>query len=296
MKFLYRYYSKFRKHRQDEIKRIVRSENILQTIKHKSLSNKESLLNELPRNQKFVVSLTSFGQRINSVYLAIESLSLQTIKPDEIVLWLSDKGFKEDTLPVTIQRLINRGLKVRFCKDVGPHTKLLYAINEYPNDIVISIDDDIIYPHDLVENLYKTNLLYPDNICCNVARIITKDDNGKYTPYNTWEKQSSKMINSKLLMPLGVNGVLYPPNCFNQHVFDVSLIKSLCPTADDVWFKVMSLKNDTDISLTGSYPDFENSFIPLDTSYISALAQHNILNNMNDIQFGNSMNHFDLKI
>ena len=296
MKSLYRYYSRFRKHRQDEIKRIVRSEIIQQTIQHKSLINIESLLNDMPRSEKIVVSLTSFGQRIHSVYLAIESLAQQTIKPDEAVLWLSQDDFVEDELPVTIQRLMNRGLKVRFCKDVGPHTKLLYALKEYPNDIIISIDDDIVYPIDLIERLYDSHIQNPENVCCNVGRRITIGSKGKVIPYREWKHVCAESETSLDILPLGVNGVLYPSHSFDSEVYNLKAITELCSKADDIWFRMMSFKNKILVSVTGAYPNFESHFTALDSSFMDDLAQDNVIKGLNDIQLKAVMERYGIDL
>ena len=46
-----------------------------------------------------VVSLTTFGNRIHNVHLAIESIMQGTVKPNKIVLWLAEDEFKNKNLP-----------------------------------------------------------------------------------------------------------------------------------------------------------------------------------------------------
>ena len=45
----------------------------------------------------------------------------------------------------------------------------------------------------------------------------------------------------------GVAGVLYPPKCLHEDVFDIEGIKNLCLTADDVWLSCMALLKKTSI-------------------------------------------------
>ncbi len=297
MNILKKYYIKFRKHRQAEIKQIVRSEIVQNEIKRLALSGvQDSLLNNKQRNEKIIISFTTIKSRINLVYLVVESIAQQTMKPDKIVLWLSKKDFHDDNLPITVKRMIQRGLEVRYVEDIGPHTKLLYALKEFENHLIITIDDDIIYPIDLIENLYNTHKNYPKAICCNAAMLIKKDKKGNFLPYNEWPTVTDRFMISDFLLPLGVDGVLYPSKSLDNMVFEKNLIKKLCPKADDIWFKIMSLKKGTEIILTGSYPDFSNYFIPLDTSYIQALAKENIFKNLNDIQFQKTLNYFNLKL
>lgn len=296
MNILKKYYNKFRKHRESDIKRIIRTEIVQSEIKRSALyCGRDSLLNNEQRKEKIIISFTTIKPRISSVYLVVESIAKQTIKPDKIILWISQKDFHDDNLPITLKRMMKRGLEVRYVEDIGPHTKLLYALKEFENDLIITIDDDIIYPIDLIENLYKIHKKYPNTICCNAAKLIKKDKKRNFMPYNQWPTVTDEFMISDYLLPLGVDGVLYPPNSLDSMVFEKNLIKKLCPKADDIWFKIMSLKKGTQTILTGAYPDFNNHFIPLDSSYIHALAQENIFKKLNDIQFQKCISYFNIK-
>ena len=48
-------------------------------------------VNELKRETPLVVSLTSYEERFEDLTISIYSLLNQSIKPDRIILWLSDK-------------------------------------------------------------------------------------------------------------------------------------------------------------------------------------------------------------
>lgn len=41
--------------------------------------------------KEVIVSLTTYGKRLYDVYLAIESIMQQSMKPNRIVLWLGDE-------------------------------------------------------------------------------------------------------------------------------------------------------------------------------------------------------------
>ena len=58
-----------------------------------------------------IVSLTTYGRRIHSVYATIESLMEQTMKANRIILWL-DTSFQGKPLPQSIEMLKQRGLEV----------------------------------------------------------------------------------------------------------------------------------------------------------------------------------------
>lgn len=192
-----------------------------------------------------IVSLTSFPARVDKLWIVIETLLRQTYKPERIILWLADTQFDSiESLPSSLRKLLNRGLEIRFCDDIRSHKKYYYTMKNYPNHTVITVDDDTFYPEDLVENLLRTSEKFPNTICCNLGHRITKEDNGDIKPYVDWESGADGCdIPSYYLVPVGCEGVLYPPGSLNQNVFDKQQISQLCPLADDLWLKSMATLN-----------------------------------------------------
>src|SRR5699024_1699375 len=116
----------------------------------------------------------------------------------------------------------------------------------YPKANVITVDDDVIYPPDLVKNLKKSHKKHPNSICSNTTRII-KIYNGTIQPYTTWSKPVGPLKKSHQLQQIGVGGVLYPPHSLHEEVFNIKILKQKALEADDLWLKIMSLKNNTKI-------------------------------------------------
>lgn len=191
------------------------------------------------RAHKIVVSLTSIPARLYEMSTTIESLLNQTLKPDAITLWLDETKLDFDALPLELQRQTKRGLTVAFCRDIGPHTKLLPALQAHPDDVIITVDDDVLYPFDLVERMYRHYQQDPTKIYCTRARRIATQ--GRDFKYGDWQNLSSEVEGHDVL-PLGVGGVLYPPHVFDDEVFNVEMFQKLTPKADDVWFKAMALR------------------------------------------------------
>lgn len=198
------------------------------------------------REEKIIVSLTSFPARINKVYYAIKSLMLQTYKPDAIVLWLAEEQFPNKVLPSNIELLIEKGLTIKWCNDLRSHKKYYYALQEQKNnELIITYDDDIIYEADSIEKLMVSHKEYPTCIICNRGHEMMLLDNGKLDEYSRWKIQSSTGVNQPalLIMPSTGNGCLYPYNCMPKVTFDWDLIKENALTADDIWMRFCSLKN-----------------------------------------------------
>lgn len=197
------------------------------------------------RKQKIIVSLTSYPKRISTVWIVIESLLQQTMKPDEIILWLAKEQFPSmESVPKELQRQQKRGLTIRFCKDLRSHKKYFYAMQEYPEDLIILVDDDTFYTKDLVAELYRLHVKEPQEIVCMTPAMIPSDFGAKPS---SWRKAGSheKIIHSYLAQPYTGQGTLYPPHSVSELAFDEEKVMKYCPYADDLWLKFFSLANCT---------------------------------------------------
>lgn len=193
---------------------------------------------------QIIVSLTTYGRRIHSVYLTIESLMEQTMKANRIILWL-DESFRDKKLPKSLEMLCDRGLEIAFCKDVRSYKKLVPALCKFPNDVIITADDDLLYDANMLENLILPYLENPHYIYTNRAHKILLDQDKGLKSYNDWEYESRCVEASKFVFPTGGGGVLYPPHSLDDEVLNEEVFMDICPFADDVWFKAMSLKKGT---------------------------------------------------
>ncbi|MDR0799506.1 MAG: hypothetical protein LBN18_07100 [Dysgonamonadaceae bacterium] len=239
----------------NKLHRIIHLADIVEDVKiQNKISIREEVLNYYALNSKeqgitgekycdreILVSLTTYGKRIHQVYLTIESLMQQSMKPNRILLWI-DSRYQNQPLPQLLQQQTKRGLEIAFCKDIGSYTKLIPALKQYPNDIIITVDDDVYYNTTMIENLVSAYLQDPHSIYFNRGfEILLKKDN-QLRSYNQWPSITSPE-SSPLNFPTGVGGVLYPPRCFPEEVFNESVFTTICPLADDVWFKAMTLYN-----------------------------------------------------
>jgi hypothetical protein len=109
---------------------------------------------EAKNSPRYIVSLTSYGKRLRmTAPYAIITLLNQSVRPDKIVLWVGH-GDKEN-IPAIMNRLTKKGLEIRFCEDVKSYTKLVPALREFPEDCIITSDDDIYYPKNWLKLLKR---------------------------------------------------------------------------------------------------------------------------------------------
>lgn len=142
---------------------------------------------ERRREDSVIVSMTTFPARISYVHLAIKSLLSQTVIPEKLILWLVKDQFRDVAIPEQLRALCAYGLEIRFCdEDLLAHKKYYYAMRTFPEQVIVTYDDDIIYPEDSLEKLLMMHRKFPDAIICNRGREIEMNG-GFVAPYKDWK-------------------------------------------------------------------------------------------------------------
>jgi hypothetical protein len=186
---------------------------------------------------QFIVTLTSYGKRVNGkAPYAIRSLFCQTVQPDKIVLWLAHGTY----IPKSLKNLQRFGLEILFCEDLKSYKKLLPALQTFPDDVLITADDDIYYPPEWFKMLKVSYLNDPKKIHCHRAHEIMLDEHKNIIPYTEWRHCVNTIEYQKRIFPTGGAGAIYPPHSLSPDVIDIEKINKLCPYGDDIWFWAMA--------------------------------------------------------
>lgn len=195
-----------------------------------------------------IVSLTSYPQRFPTLHICLESLFNQSVQPDIVVLYVYKKDLP---LPDSVLQYENQKLIVKCVdEDLKSHKKYFYAMQEYSDDILITVDDDMIYPSYLIEKLIDSYQRFPNTVSAGRAHGIRLSNDGSLLRYLDWEWESDCYNNpSHRLLATGVGGILYPPHCLISEVFNISAIKKHCLYQDDIWLKCMELLSQVPITL-----------------------------------------------
>ena len=196
-------------------------------------------LNRSPRSEKVIVSLTSYKPRINDVKYTIYSLLNQSLPPDKLILWLDEDSFpqREKNLPRDLLELRNFGLTIGWCENLRPYKKLIPALEKFPDDIIVTADDDIFYQPDWLKILYDAHLENPDCVVSHRAHRILLDKQGNILPYKSWQfevrsientppRESSKYGN----FFTGAGGILYSKKFFYERSGSSLQKKTYTPT------------------------------------------------------------------
>ena len=200
---------------------------------------------------KFIVTLTSYGTRLlNTTPYAIMTLLQQSVQPDRIVLWLTNGT----TIPDPLKELMQYGLEIKFCDEMRSYKKLIPSLIEFPNDVLITADDDLYYPFDWFEKMKTAYFSDPSKIYCHRVHEICFDENNNLKPYIDWRFAIKKTQNTHRIFPTNGSGTIYPPKSFNSIVLNRDEFTELAPFADDIWFWAMAkLKHKEYAIIKGGY-------------------------------------------
>jgi len=241
-----------------------------------------------------VVSLTSFPPRMIRLWMVLESLLRQTTKPDRLILWLAATQFPSmEDVDIRVRAMEKRGLEIRFCEDLKSHKKYYYAMQEFSNDLVITVDDDIFYSETMIEELLIKHHEYPTCVVCHRAHKMTFTD-GVVNKYSEWDQRSPNISGPEhTLCATNGSGVLYPPQCLSAEVFNRRAIQELCPNSDDLWLKCMGTMNRT--KTVKVHPIYSEIFTTLGSSD-SGLAKSNVVEGHNDEQLKKIVDRYALDL
>ncbi len=238
-------------------------------------------------NAQCIISLTSYPARFDVLHLSIESLFRQSLVADRIILWLAQSQVQDSTLPLALKKLEKRGLEIRYCEDIRSYKKLIYTLQEFPQATIVTVDDDVFYRKNMLKDLRQKQQEYPNEVICDRGLFMQTEGTKAFAPYKTWS-YCTKETSSFALFAVGLGGVLYPSGILDKMVQNQQLFHSLCPQADDIWFKTMSLINNKKVHCLG------NPFhVTIGRSQQQGLYLTNREKNMNDVQLAQAFNHFD---
>jgi hypothetical protein len=109
-----------------------------------------------------IVSFSTLPSRINRIGPMLDSIWAQTLQPDRFVLLVPVQSIREKC-PYVIPEFVWERAEVINCPtDYGPATKLIPAIEMLaPEDILITVDDDVVYEPHMIEELVEQHKQNP---------------------------------------------------------------------------------------------------------------------------------------
>lgn len=209
----------------------------------------------LQGERKIIVSLTTHKERIEYVHYALDSLYVQTLRPSEVRLYVAKGEYK---IFPDILKKFQPWLKIIQTDDIGSYKKFIPALMEAREDeIIVSLDDDFVYPPHLLSCLYRHFLKHQDAL---IGYCGFKNDK----PY--FEGIAGGM------------GILWNPKIFNPRAMPYFFKKELFFDAigrnyDDGWISLSCLENKIPIQCVyDQYFETFKEFIELPSGKLHAIS------------------------
>lgn len=120
-----------------------------------SLAELDAFWARNPSRSECLVTLTTIPSRLPHIATTLKSLMRQSRAPARIVINLPDFS-KRENAPYTVPAFLNglKSVEIIRCADLGPATKAIPTLlREPPRRKIIVVDDDRIYPPNLVGDL-----------------------------------------------------------------------------------------------------------------------------------------------
>ena len=199
------------------------------------------------QKQQVVVSMTSFPAAIQYAAGAIRSLLNGAVLPDKLILYLTFSQFPDSKIPEELRKLAEQNpvFEIRnYDRDIRSYRKLIPALSDFPEAVIVTVDDDVAYHKNMLRDLLAIHAQYPKAVIAHRAKRIKL---GK--PYREWKKYRwydfllKKIHSDYLNLQTGVGGVLYPPHSLKKEMIDVDLFTALAPSTDDIWFWAAGVAN-----------------------------------------------------
>lgn len=215
------------------------------------MANSKEYMNPKGERQQVIVSLTSFPAAISYATLAIRSILKGSVLPDKVVLYLTFSQFGEKGLPQELLKLAEDSpiFEIRnYDKDIRSYRKLIPALQDFPDAVIVTVDDDVAYHRHMLRDIIRLHKEIPNAVLAHRAKYMKPDKPYRKWPKYRWYHFLFKKIHCGYKnIQTGVGGVLYPPHALKPDMLDVDLFTQIAPSTDDIWFWAAAVANGTPI-------------------------------------------------
>lgn len=203
-------------------------------------------MNAKTQKQQIVVSMTSFPAAIPYADQAVRSILNGSVLPDKLILYLTFSQFTDSEIPESLRTLAEESsiFEIRnYDRDIRSYRKLIPALMDFPEAVIVTVDDDVAYHRHMLRDLLDLHAQIPDAVLAHRAKRMKP---GK--PYRNWRKYRWYDFLFKRIhrgydnLQTGVGGVLYPPHSLKKEMLDVKLFTEMAPSTDDIWFGRQELR------------------------------------------------------
>ena len=198
------------------------------------------------KNNSLIISISCHSKNIKKIDITINSILSQNVDKSlyKIILIISKKE-KKYHIPQSILSLI----KLKFLRlivinsKINSQTKLIITMKEYPNNPILIINCNSIFPEGWLEMFINDHKKYPNDIIAGSIQYFFNENltikefptgyKGKY--FGNFNHVPNMIFNFALLNT-GLGGTLFPANIFkNKNFYNSKLFLSISKNYDEFW-------------------------------------------------------------
>ena len=110
--------------------------------------------------ERIIVTMTTYNKRIGNIPTVLDTIFKQTIHPDIVVINLAYEEIIPDKVQIYME---THNIEVNRVPDTKVYKKIVPTLKKYPDDCVINIDDDKLYPPEMIADFMDIHKKYPNN-------------------------------------------------------------------------------------------------------------------------------------
>ncbi len=199
------------------------------------------------RHETIVISMSTTPYRINKLKDTLDSIFAQNFTCKMIYLSVPYK-FKRDNIDYVIPEEILNDKRITILRtdDYGPGTKLLGVLEKADlpaNTIIVTLDDDVIYPPNLVLQLAYRAQQYPDRAIGLMGANPDYDADGNIPENSELGILKTSKPDAMVSILQGYTGVAYRRYFFDQTIFDLAHAPRDCVNSDDLYISFYLAKH-----------------------------------------------------
>jgi len=185
--------------------------------------------------QRIIVSLTTTPTRIHAIQEMLTCLTRQTVAFNEILINIPLRTRRTaQTYEIPKWMWSVKRLCINRCHDFGPATKLLGALarETHPDTIVITVDDDLLYPENMIESYMECLNAHGAGVYCTAGFNIPDPFAFAQGIYDSMEGVRGHL--KVVQVTEGFGSVLYQRSLFDDQIFETSKYPDYLVYSDDI--------------------------------------------------------------
>jgi hypothetical protein len=215
------------------------------------------------------VVMTTHATRMLTAHHSIRCILGGTVRPGRFIVYVPSAPTPN------LLAFKDVGAEIVQCDPKGVHDKW-YHYSQQNSEPFVTVDDDFVYPPDLLATICAAVACAPTFITAMRARYVQQSH------YAQWPLADNTQP-SHLHMALGCGGVYYPEQMVTAMKWSRTDFLKLCPKADDLWLKRLAIEAGIRVRL-----GVLNRPLPLLSPGTpgTGLWHENVTNGKNDEQWG----------